>query len=221
MKSGEGVDDFSQAFQGAEISHAGGGFGQSERLSDFLIIELFVVPHQDDLTILISKQMDCRFDLCRQFFLGGGSSWCESSISKLVRQFHGGLVRRSLARLRLFPVDTPFGGQAVPTVGIDDTILCDLPDPKMERYDGIGHVVLQASVGFHKDILNHIADIHPLVEPLVEPELDHPSKRVAVTVHESIDRFRLPLPCVLYMFCGYIALRPNRPRHPISHAHNH
>lgn len=221
MESGKGVDDFSQAFQGAEISHAGGGFGQPERLSDFLVIELLVVPHQDDLTVLIAKQVDCRFDLCRQFFLGGGCSRCERSISKLVRQFHGGLVRRSLARLRLFPVDTPLGGQAMPTVGIDDPILCDLPDPKMEGDDGIGHVVLQASVRFHEDILNYIADVHPLVEPLVEPELDHPSERVAVAVHESIDRFRLPLPCVLKKFCGYIAIRPNRLRHPISHAHNH
>lgn len=65
MESREGVDDFSQTFQGAQISHASRRFCQSQRLSDFLVVELFVVSHQDDLTILIAKQVDGRFDLCR------------------------------------------------------------------------------------------------------------------------------------------------------------
>jgi hypothetical protein len=117
--------------------------------------------------------MNRRFDLGCEFFLSSGSSWRQRTVSKLIGQFNGRLVGWPLARLGLFSIDTSLGGYAMPPMGVDDAILGYLSNPQMERDHGIGKIILQSTVGFDEHILDNIANIHALVETLVQSQLDH------------------------------------------------
>jgi hypothetical protein len=79
-------------------------------------------------------------------------------------------------------------------VHIDDSVLCKLPQPEMERHGGILEIPVDSLGSFEHDILNHVACINSPSHCLVEPHLDHAPYGIAVTIHQAIH-------------CGTVAIR--------------
>jgi hypothetical protein len=46
---------------------------------------------------------------------------------------------------------------------------------------------MESSVRFNQHILDHIADIHPLVETLIQSKLNHSTERFTMPIHQCID----------------------------------
>lgn len=71
-------------------------------------------------------------------------------------------------------------------MGIDDSVLGNLPQPQPERHGRILQVVLQPPVGFDEHILNHVADIHPPLDFLVQPHSHDLAQRLTVPLHQLV-----------------------------------
>lgn len=94
-------------------------------------------------------------------------------------------------------------------MGIDDSILSDLPNPKVERYRRVIDVIHESTIGFDQHVLDDVAHVEPLHNSLIESDCDHPTQGVTVTAEEFLDRVLLSLADIHKKFgCG-IAVRPN------------
>jgi hypothetical protein len=94
-------------------------------------------------------------------------------------------------------------------MGIDDTVFCDLANPKMKGDRGGLDVFDESSVCLDQDILNNVAHVDPLSQPLVEPHGDHPAQRIPMSVEEFFDRLRFALSDIDQKFCSCLALGPD------------
>jgi hypothetical protein len=57
----------------------------------------------------------------------------------------------------------------------------------MKWNHGVRHVILQAAICFHKNILDDVADVHALHNSLVQSKLDHATQRISMPIHQLID----------------------------------
>ena len=76
----------------------------------------------------------------------------------------------------LFPIDAAFGRHPVPAVGVDDAIAGDLPQPRMERHDGLRRYPAAAG-SLRPAPLHHVADVHSPLDAVVQTHLHEPTYR--------------------------------------------
>jgi hypothetical protein len=210
VKVWQAFDHFSEAFYSPQIPHACRGLRKSERLSDLLVVELLIMPHQDHFAITIAEMLDRQLDMPCQFALSCRSGRSKGCVPKLVRQLHGGLVRLVLTTPhRLLPIDAPFGRQAVAAMSIDNPILGDLPYPKVERNRRVIDVIHEPTIGLDQNVLHDIAYVEPLHDSLIESDCNHPTQGVTVPAEEFLDRVLLSLADIHKKFGSGIAVRPN------------
>lgn len=74
------------------------------------------------------------------------------------------------------------------SMSVNDSILGDLSQPQMERHHGVAQIILQPTIGFHKYVLNNIADIDPILDPFVQSHSHHLPDRITMPIHQSIHR---------------------------------
>ena len=79
----------------------------------------------------------------------------------------------------------------MPPVSVDDPVLGDLPKPQVIRHRGLGQIVLQPAIGFDQHFLHDIAHIDSPLDALIEPKLHHPPQRIAMPLHQAIDRLSI------------------------------
>ena len=91
MEIREAFDHFSESLDCPEIPHARCGFGQTQGLGDLLIIELFIMPHEDDLTVPFFELAYSQLHVVGEFFLSRGGRWGQSVVFELVCQFDCGI----------------------------------------------------------------------------------------------------------------------------------
>jgi len=94
-------------------------------------------------------------------------------------------------------------------MGINDSIFGNLPNPKMERNDGVVQIVRQSPVGFDQHVLDNITYIHPLHEALIQSQLDHSPKRVPMTIHQLLNGDGFPVPDIIKKLNGDFSIGPN------------
>ena len=105
---------------------------------------------------------------------------------KLGGELHRAVVGGGGHGQRPLAIDRTLGTGAVAAMGIDDPVLGDLPQPEVIGHHRIGQIVLQPAVGLDQHFLHDVADVDPLLNPLVEAKLHHPPQRIAVAVHRRL-----------------------------------
>jgi hypothetical protein len=71
-------------------------------------------------------------------------------------------------------------------MGVDNSVLSDLAEPKPKRHHRIAEVVFQPTIGFDQHILNHITHVNPPLDLLVQPHSDNLAQRIAVPFHQLV-----------------------------------
>jgi hypothetical protein len=78
---------------------------------------------------------------------------------------------------------------------VDQPVVRDMPQPKMERHRRILQVLVEAAVGLYQHILHNVARVDPALHHPVHPQVDHPPQRLAVPIQELVDGGRLTGAC--------------------------
>lgn len=160
------------------MPHGRGGFGEIERRRNFLIRQLFVITHQYDFAIGFVQFHQDRLQFSLQFLLNGGAGGRHFLIDKLSNQ----LNRRGLIENRaggLFAIEAAASRPLVPPMGIDDSILGHVPQPKRKRHPRIAEIVLNSAVRVEENLLHDVAGIFAACELAIKPQIDRPPQRIA------------------------------------------
>ena len=183
--------------------------GSVNPMADFLVGKMLVMTHENNLCILVVQLRNAVFDAAGQLLLRGGRGGCELLIADVSDQLLGRAVQPPRSGTRLLPIHAAFRRQAMAAVGIDDPIAGDMPEPQMERHRRITQIVLQPAIGFYQDILHHVADVDPLLDPLVKPHLHQPANGGPVAIHQAVDRLCVAALDILEQLLGLVGFGPN------------
>ena len=91
---------------------------------------------------------------------------------------------------RLFLVDAPSLGEAMPAVSVYDAILCHVPQPEVERHIRLLEIVTQSLIRFDENVLHDVRRIDPAGERGIKSEVHDLPERLAKLGKERIDRLR-------------------------------
>ncbi len=179
-------------------------------MSDFLVRELLVVAHDDDLAVLIGQFRNGGFDDFGHFVLRGGGGGREVAAGELDGEIHRAVVLSRWHGERPFAIDGALGTGAVAAVGVDDAVLRDLPQPQVVGHARLGQVLLEAAIGLDQNVLHDVADVDSPLNSLVEAKLDHPPERIAVAVQEAVNGVRVALLGIGQQILGFFRVGPHK-----------
>ena len=140
------------------------------------------MPHQHDLAVVIVHRFDGDLKAALQLLHRRRRRRRQFRIAQLPDQFHGRAVESLRGHIGLLAIHTPLATGAMPPMGVDDPVARHLPQPQMKRHRRIFQVGPQPPVGFDHHFLHDVAGIQPLLNPPVQPHVDHPPQRIAVAV---------------------------------------
>ena len=98
------------------------------------------------------------------------------------------MIRPRRHRQRHLSVETAIGGDAVPAVGVDETIPGHVPQPELEWHGRIGKIIAEAAIGLDHHVLHDVAGIDPPLHDPIHPLIDHPADRRAMALEQAVDR---------------------------------
>ena len=94
-------------------------------------------------------------------------------------------------------------------MGVDDAVLCQMPEPEVKRHIRRLQIVREALIGFDQHILNDIGRIDAASNRRVEPQIDDPPKWFAELTQEFVDGTRIAVAGIIEQTIGFFAVGPH------------
>lgn len=159
---------------------------ESQRHSGFRVAELFKVPHQNDVAVVVFELFDSREKPRFQFSADVRGSWCQFVIDKFPRQVECRTITILAGSERLFPIETATLRPAMLAVHVDDAVFGQVPQPQVKGQPGIGEVIAEPLIGFEEHILHDVAGIDTAGDGAIKPQPHHLPQRIAVPIEQLI-----------------------------------
>ena len=96
-------------------------------------------------------------------------------------------------RQRHLAVEAAAGGDAMPTMGVDEAIPGHVPQPELEGHGRVCEIVAQAAVGLDHHVLHDVAGVDPPLHDPIHPLVDHSADRCPMTFQQPVDGRAVPL----------------------------
>ncbi len=191
------------------MSHSSRCRRKFQRQSSFAVRQLLEMPHLQDLSIILTQLLD-RLNKPQLHFPSNRRS-CRSQlhVGQPSDQVQRTLVRVGSRHQRSFAIDTAALSPPVPPVHVDQSISSQLPEPQVEGQGGLVEVLGQSARRFEQHILNDIAGIHTTSDCAVHAMVDEFPERVAVPIHQAVDRLGISIACRREQFAGAIRIGPD------------
>src|SRR5439155_15752239 len=109
----------SQSPDRTQVAHRRRRLGQPQQRGHLLIGQLFAVPHQDHLAVVVVQRGDGGLQPCLQFVPDGGAGGRRLAVEELSCQLERRLIVERRGDDRLFPVHAAPLGLPVSAVGVD------------------------------------------------------------------------------------------------------
>ena len=202
------AEDFPQPPECSQIAHAGRRLTQAKSFGDLAVRQVFLMPHEDDLAVVFGEVLQSGHESRLQFATDRGRRWREFVITQLPRQIERRLVR--VIRIEpLLAIDAAALGRPVPTMHVDQPVLCELPQPQVKRHGRVFDVITHPLARFEQDVLHNIAGVDARGNSPIQSHIHHFAKGFTVAVHEVIDCGRLAVPRCGEQLSRLFRIRPH------------
>ena len=145
------------------------------------------MAHQDDLPVVFVELGDGQLEAFLQLLLDGGRGRRQLLVEQLAGQLEGRVIGQRDGHERLLAVEAAALGLAMPAMGVDDVVLGDVPQPEVERHDGVAEVIAEPAMGLEQDVLHDVAGIDARRQGRIEAQADHAPQRFAMTGEQLLD----------------------------------
>jgi enediyne biosynthesis protein E4 len=167
------------------------------------------MPHEDDFPIVLAELIERVVQPALQFLMNCGRRRRLVAVDELGDELHRRLVRPGRRLNALFPVDAAPLRFAMPAMRVDDPILSQVPQPKMERHRRVLQIFGQPLVCFEQNILNDVAGIDATGEHRIEPEVNNLPQRLAEFAKQPINGRRIAGLRLVDQPAGFLIVRPH------------